>query len=174
MDILKPTVLFLKWLRRPGSNSWLSGVPGFRDQRESWYRHILPSLDWSRSQHPLNFPVLMSLRLDIQEISQSRWVSVSTSTFAVSVSVSSLRLGHFSLGLGLIIETYTFSVSVSSLRLRPFQSRSGYWDSEIFSLSLSLCLDDPNLVSLIPAGIWLKNFLWKRGIRDLRKTINYM
>jgi len=50
-----------------------------RVSMESRYRHLLPSLDWSRSRHPLIFPVSMSLGLDIREISQSRWVSVSTS-----------------------------------------------------------------------------------------------
>ena len=43
-----------------------------RVSMESQYRHLLPSLDWSRSRHPSNFPVSMSLGLDISEISQSR------------------------------------------------------------------------------------------------------
>ena len=50
-----------------------------RVSMESRYRHLLPSLDWSRSRHPLNFPVSMSLDLDIQEIFQSWWVLVLTS-----------------------------------------------------------------------------------------------
>ena len=43
-----------------------------RVSMESRYRHLLTSLDWSQSQHPLNFLVSMSLSLDIQEILQSR------------------------------------------------------------------------------------------------------
>ena len=39
-------------------------------------------------------------------------------------------------GLGLDCETQIFLVSVSWLRLKPFQSRSRHWDSDIFSLSL--------------------------------------
>ena len=40
---------------------------------------IFLSLNESRSWYPRNFPVSMSLGLNIQEISQSRWVSVSKS-----------------------------------------------------------------------------------------------
>ena len=43
-----------------------------RVSMESWYRNLLPSLDWSRSRHPLNFPVSMSLSLNIKEILQSQ------------------------------------------------------------------------------------------------------
>ena len=53
---------------------------------ESRYWHLLPKLDWSR--HPLNFPVSTSLGLDIQEISQSRWVLVSTSNTLASLDES--------------------------------------------------------------------------------------
>ena len=35
---------------------------------ESRYRHLLSSPNWSQSQHPANFPVSMSLRLDTKEI----------------------------------------------------------------------------------------------------------
>ena len=40
----------------------------------------IPEISQSRSRHPRNFLVSRSLGLDIQYISQSRWVSVSTST----------------------------------------------------------------------------------------------
>ena len=50
-----------------------------RVSMESRCQHLLPSLEWSRSQHPSNFPVSMSLGLNIPEISQSQWVSVMTS-----------------------------------------------------------------------------------------------
>ena len=74
--------------------------------------------------------------------------------------VLSLRLGLFSLGLGLVIEAQTFSVSVSSLRLRPFQSwsQSCHWDSDIFGLGFSF--NDPNRVLLIPDWL-LVSFLFR-------------
>ena len=43
-------------------------------------RQLLFSLGWSRSRQPQKFPVSMSLGLDNHRISQSRWVSVSTTT----------------------------------------------------------------------------------------------
>ena len=46
---------------------------------------IFLSLDKSRSRHLWNFPVSMSLGLDIYRIFQSRWVSVSTN-FQILVS----------------------------------------------------------------------------------------
>ena len=58
---------------------------------ESRYRHLLPSFEWSRSRHPSNFPVSMSLGLNIPEISQSRWVSVSTSKKFLSLDESRSR-----------------------------------------------------------------------------------
>ena len=97
------------------------------------------SLDESRSQHPPNFLVSMSLGLDIQHIFQSRWVSVSTSTNYQSLlgsgSISqkknqTQRESRWSLGIDIFC-------AVSSLRLRLFQSQS--WSSlrlRFFSLGL--------------------------------------
>ena len=52
----------------------------------------LPSLNESRSHHPKNFSVSMSLSLDIQEIFQSQWVPVSTSKKFLSLDES--QSGH--------------------------------------------------------------------------------
>ena len=58
---------------------------------ESQYQHLLPSLVWSRSRHPFNFAVTMSLGFDIPEISQPRWVSISTSKKFSSLDESRSR-----------------------------------------------------------------------------------
>ena len=54
-------------------------------------RHLLASLEWSRSRHPWNFWVSMSLGLDIPKISESLWVSVSTSTYLLVLDESRSR-----------------------------------------------------------------------------------
>ena len=117
-----------------------------------------PSLDESQSWYPVNFPVSMSLGLDICKISQSRWVSVLTSIKFFSLyesrSQQIFRYQSQTKFTGLVLyslDNFCFSldvflVSVSTLRFRKFQSRSRQWDSDLFSLGL----DDSNLVSLIP------------------------
>ena len=86
---------------------------------ESRYRHLWPSLDWSRSRHPANFPVSMSLGLDIQQISKSRWVSVSTSSKFPSLDESRSRHPanfqvSMSLGLDILEISQSRWVSVST------------------------------------------------------------
>ena len=146
-----------------------------RVSMESRYRHLLPSLDWSRSRHPANFPVSMSLSLDIYKIFQSRWVSVSTSVKFPSLDESRYRpifryqsrtkfcglvlhsLGNFCFSL----DVFVVSVSVSTLRLRPFQSRSWsrHWHSDLFSLGLSLVIETQTFsVSVSVSSLRLEHF----------------
>ena len=104
------------------------------------------SLNEFQSRHPRNFPVLRSLGLDIQEISQSQWVSASTSKKLLSCDES--RSWHpmnfpVSMSLGLDIHKISKSrsrsrhwdldnsVLVSLLRLRHFQSRSRWSNSSL-------------------------------------------
>ena len=106
-----------------------SGQGWARVSMESRYRHLLPSLDWSRSRHPLIFPVSMSIGLDIQEISQSRWVSVSTSKKFSSLDESRSRHPrNFSVSMSLGLDIQEIS-----------QSRSRYPIN--FPVSISLGLD---------------------------------
>ena len=76
-------------LKRPCQVKWdkIEQI-SVRVSMESQYQHLSPSLNWFRSQHPSNFPVTMSLGLNIQEIFQSQWVLVSTSKKFLSLDES--------------------------------------------------------------------------------------
>ena len=80
-------------------------------------RQLLFSLGWSRSRQPQKFPVSMSLGLDNHRISQSRWVSVSTTTEIPSLDESRSRqpqnlIVSMSLGLNINrISKYRFKRS---------------------------------------------------------------
>ena len=137
-----------------------------------------PSLNESESRHLWKCSVSMSLGPDICKISQSFWVSVSTSIeffrldesrpqqifryqsqnkftglFLYSLDNSCFSLNVFEVFAS--VSTHTFSVS--SLRLRPFQSRSRHWDSDLFSLSLGLVIDTQT-VSISVLSLRLRHF----------------
>ena len=82
---------------------WLSWTDGVRDPEisktsiKSWSWHLLFSLEWSLSRHPLNeshswhlsiFLVSMSLGLNIHQNFQSQWVSVLTTAKIISLDKS--------------------------------------------------------------------------------------
>ena len=87
---------------------------------EFWYWHLLPNLISETQIFSVSVSV-PSLRLRFFSL------GLVIETHILLFSVSSLRIEHFSLGLGLVIDTQTFSVlvSVSLLRLRHFQSH--FW-----------------------------------------------
>ena len=91
---------------------------------ESRYRHLLPSLDWSRSRHPLIFPVSMSIGLDIQEISQSRWVSVSTFKKSLSLDESRSRYPiNFPVSISLGLDIHKISKSCWVIKQRKAKQK---------------------------------------------------
>ena len=95
-----------------------------RVSMESRYRHLLPSLDWSRSRHPLIFPVSMSLGLDIREISQSRWVSVSTSKKSLSLDESRSRYPiNFPVSISLGLDIHKISKSCWVIKQRKAKQK---------------------------------------------------
>ena len=89
---------------------WVGGV-GLRDKVTLKRTY----LEWSWYLHPLNFPVLLSLSLNIHEIHPSLWVSVSTSK--------------------------NFSVLVSYIQEIYFLNESWSWHPTYIPVSMSLSLD---------------------------------
>ena len=96
---------------------------------ESRYQHLLSSLDWSLSLLPASFPVSMSLSLDIQVISQSRWVPYSTSKKFSSLNESQSRHPRnfsvsmcLSLNIQEISQSWSWHPTYPSLSLDEFQS----------------------------------------------------
>ena len=71
---------------------WVSWTDGVTDPEisktsiKSLSLHLLVSLEWSLSQHPEKFLVLMSLTLDIYLFSWSQWVLVLTFTKIFSLN----------------------------------------------------------------------------------------
>ena len=115
---------------------------------ESQYRHLLPS--------PVSETQIFSVSVSVSSLRLgffSLGLVIDTHIFLVSVSVSSLRLTYFQSWSWSRHWDLDISVSASLLRLRHFQSRSCHWDSHIFSLGLGLA--DQNLVSLISFGLFL-------------------
>ena len=125
-----------------------------------------------------------SLDLDICKISQSRWVSVSTSRefFSLNEFWSWQIFRYQSWTKFISLDTLYFSINVSvvsisvlTLRLRPFQSlsRSCHWDSDLFSLGLSLVIETHTfLVSvsslrLRPFQYWSQSCHWDPDIFSL-------
>ena len=121
--------------------------PKLSVSNESRSRHPpkLPVSDDSRSRHLLNFMVSMSLGLDIFQIYQSRWVSVSTLFKFQSVYGKEVGETIFWAILGpkmpqkvtkksrsrqLLSVSIEIAVSVSNLRLwiSKSRSRSRIWD----------------------------------------------
>ena len=79
---------------------------------ESWYRHLLPSLDWSQSRHPFDTPVSMSFGLDIPKISMPRFFSVLTSKKFFSLhECRSQNPRKFSVLMSLILDIQLISHS---------------------------------------------------------------
>ena len=116
------------------------------------------SLDESRSQHPRNSSVSVSTSNKFASLDINK-ISFPSPLMGSQISARLLMESQYRhLWPSLVSETWIFLVSVLSLRLRHFQSRSHYWDSDIFSLGLGL--DDPNLVSLIPAFTQIKKWVW--------------
>ena len=117
---------------------------------ESRYQHLLPSLNWTRSRHPLNFPVSMSFGLDIQKISQSRWISVSTSKKIFSPDESRSR------------HPRNFSVSMSrGLNCKKFLSLDESWPQHPINLPVSMSLSFN--IHKISKSHW---FMWQRKAKQ--------
>ena len=99
-------------------------------------RQLLFSLGWSQSRQPQKFPVSMSLGLDNHRISQSRWVSVSTTTKFPSLDESRSR------------QPQNFPVSMS-LGLDKHRNSQSRWVSVStttkFPVSMSLGLDNQRI-----------------------------
>ena len=127
----------------PQSRSWHPPKLPVSNESRSWHPPKLPVSDESRSQHLLNFMVSMSLGLDIFQIYQSRWVSVSTLFKFQSVYGKEVGETIFWAILGpkmpqkvtkksrsrqLLSVSIEIAVSVSNLRLWILKSRSQIWD----------------------------------------------
>ena len=131
----------------------------------------------------------MSLGLNIRKISQSRWVSVSTSREFFSLNESRswqiFRYKSWTKMTGLVLyslDNFCFSLddfvvlaSVLTLRLRPLQSwsRSCHWNSDLFSLSLGLFIEihiflvSVSSLRLRPFQYWSRSRHWDPDIFSL-------
>ena len=82
------------------------------------------SLDESRSRHPRNFSLSMSLSLDIQENLQSRWVSVSTSKKFLSLDESRSRHPiNLSVSMSLNLDIHKVSKSLWVIQPRKAKQK---------------------------------------------------
>ena len=117
---------------------------------ESWYWHLLPSIDWSWSQHPTNYPFSMSLSLYIQGLCQSLWVLVWTFSSLNESWSRHQRKISVSLSLGLNIQEISQSqwVLVSTSYIYSSLDESHSWHPRNFAVLMSLIFDIQEILSL--------------------------
>ena len=152
------------------SNKTFDKVSVLTSFAQSWSVLVLTfmkslSLDKSWSWHLWNFPVLMSLSLNIYKNFQSQWVLVSTSVkfpsldesrsrhlenFSVSMSLGLDKFSDISLEPKWLVSSFIVSRTFVLVKIILWSwPRSWLWDSDLFSLGLDLVIETQTFSVLV-------------------------